>query len=74
VATPENPNYLGPASLEAIAAQVRASTGPSGPNVEYVLELARALRVMGATDEHVEALESLLVGGEEAPLSAARRR
>jgi cation transport regulator ChaC len=60
VATPENPNYLGPAPLAAIAEQVRASSGPSGVNVEYVECLACALREMGAEDEHVFALEDLL--------------
>ncbi|MEZ4253381.1 MAG: gamma-glutamylcyclotransferase [Polyangiales bacterium] len=56
VATPDNPSFLGEAPLEAIAAQVRGARGPSGSNVEYVLELARALRAMGAPDPHVEAL------------------
>jgi cation transport regulator ChaC len=60
VATPGNPNYLGPAPLEVIAAQVRASSGPSGANVEYVECLARALREMDAVDEHVFALAVLL--------------
>jgi cation transport regulator ChaC len=60
LATPENPNYLGPAALDVIAAQVRASTGPSGGNVEYVESLARALRDMGADDEHVFALAELV--------------
>jgi cation transport regulator ChaC len=76
VATPDNPNYLGPAPLPAIAAQVRESVGPSGPNVEYVLELARALRAMGAEDAHVYALESLLVaeGVAKGRVSGAGRR
>jgi cation transport protein ChaC len=60
LATPDNPNYLGPAPLDAIAEQVRASRGPSGGNVEYVESLARALREMGAEDEHVFALTELL--------------
>lgn len=53
VAPPENPSYLGPAPIRAIAEQVVASVGPSGANVEYVLELDRALRRMGAPDPHV---------------------
>lgn len=60
VATPDNPEFLGDAPLEAIAAQIRRSHGPSGPNVEYVLELDRALRAMGADDAHVAALAALL--------------
>lgn len=64
VATERNPNYLGPAPLAAIASQVRASQGPSGPNLEYVLRLAEALRAMGVEDEHVFALEALLSAGE----------
>ncbi len=60
VAGPHNPNYLGPAPLERIAAQVRASAGPSGPTEEYVLRLAEALRAMGAQDRHVFALADAL--------------
>jgi cation transport regulator ChaC len=60
VATESNPNYLGPAPLRAIAAQVRGSRGPSGANLEYVMKLADALRAMGAEDDHVFALEALL--------------
>lgn len=60
VATPDNESYLGPAPLEAIAAQVRQSEGPSGPNDEYVLELAAALRALGASDPHVFALAALV--------------
>ncbi|HEM46075.1 MAG TPA: gamma-glutamylcyclotransferase [Alphaproteobacteria bacterium] len=76
VATPDNPDYLGPAPLPAIAAQVRESAGPSGPNVEYVLELARALRAMGALDEHVHDLESLLVAEDvvQGSVNGAGRR
>ena len=52
-ATSANPNYLGPAPQEAIAAQVRGAHGPSGSNVEYVVRLAESLRTLGAEDEHV---------------------
>jgi cation transport regulator ChaC len=60
IATPSNPNYLGPAPLDAIAAQIARARGPSGPNSEYVRELARSLREMPADDEHVFALDGLL--------------
>lgn len=53
IATPGNPNWLGEAPLMSIAYQVLESVGPSGDNVEYVLELAKALRNMGAEDDHV---------------------
>lgn len=60
VATPANRNYLGPAPLVRIAEQVRAARGPSGPNLEYVLRLAEALRELEAHDDHVFELEELL--------------
>jgi cation transport protein ChaC len=56
LATEDNPNYVGPAPLSEIAARVRRCVGPSGPNVEYVLRLAEALRALGVPpeeDEHV---------------------
>ncbi len=58
VAGPSNPNYLGPAPLDEMVGQVRASIGPSGANVEYVVRLAEALRAMGRPDPHVEAIEA----------------
>jgi glutathione-specific gamma-glutamylcyclotransferase len=64
IATEGNPNYLGPASLDDIAAQVRRSRGPSGHNVEYVTRLAEALRHMKARDEHVFALEGLVLASD----------
>lgn len=57
VAGPRNESYLGPASLSAIALQIASASGPSGANVEYVVELARSLRAMGAEDAHVFAVE-----------------
>ncbi len=63
IATEENRNYLGPADSAAIAAQVHASHGPSGPNREYVLRLAEALRELGADDPHVFEIETHVAGG-----------
>lgn len=61
IADPGNPEWLGPAPLEVIAAQVRACAGPSGKNIDYVLGIARALASMPfAHDEHVMALADQL--------------
>ena len=53
VAGADNPNYLGPAPVSEIAAQVRRSVGPSGSNRDYVLCLAEALRALRGHDAHV---------------------
>ncbi|MEM9177959.1 MAG: gamma-glutamylcyclotransferase [Myxococcota bacterium] len=60
VAGPENENFLGPAPIDVIAEQIAGAVGPSGENPEYVFELARSLRGMGADDAHVFALEAAL--------------
>jgi glutathione-specific gamma-glutamylcyclotransferase len=56
IATPANPYFIGPEPLDATAEIVRRSRGPSGHNVDYVLELDRALIAMGAADPEVSAL------------------
>jgi glutathione-specific gamma-glutamylcyclotransferase len=63
VATAENPEYLGEASLDAIAAQVATARGPSGRNDDYLRRVADTLRAIGADDPHVFALEALLRRG-----------
>jgi cation transport regulator ChaC len=60
VATADNESFLGCAPLPEIADQVVKSHGPSGSNIEYVLELARMLRAIGADDGHVFRLEALV--------------
>jgi len=60
IATADNDNYLGPASDLAIARQVLASKGPSGPNSEYVLRLDEALRTTGHEDGHVARIAALV--------------
>ncbi|HEX7838677.1 MAG TPA: gamma-glutamylcyclotransferase [Kofleriaceae bacterium] len=56
VATPANPYFIGPEPLEVTADIVRRSHGPSGSNLDYVLELDRTLAGMGAEDPEVNAL------------------
>jgi cation transport protein ChaC len=60
IATDENAAFLGPATEYDIARQIAASHGPSGPNSEYLLELAKALRELGKDDAHVFAIEKHL--------------
>lgn len=56
IAGEANPNFLGDAPHEEIVRQVATAVGPSGTNVEYVLELVRALRELGEPDPHLEAI------------------
>lgn len=61
IALEDNGAYLGPASEQAIAQHIAGSTGPSGPNDEYLLKLAQALRKLGKQDQHVFAIEQELL-------------
>lgn len=56
VATPANPYFVGPEPMELTADVVRRSRGPSGSNIDYVLELDRTLTAMGAAGPEVSAL------------------
>ncbi|MCL5050837.1 gamma-glutamylcyclotransferase [Aliidiomarina maris] len=60
IASADNAAFLGPTSELEIARHVAASEGPSGPNDEYVLHLADALRELGADDPHVYAIADYL--------------
>jgi len=59
-ATEGNEDYLGPAPLECIGAQIFLSEGPSGKNIEYLLRLAEHLRLHDLADPHVFELESFV--------------
>ncbi len=54
-----NPEFLGPAPIEAIARQVVNARGPNGCNAEYVLGLAEAMRRIAplVKDDHLFELE-----------------
>ena len=60
IATEENAAFLGEASEMAIAVHIARACGPSGPNRDYLLDLAQALREMGKIDAHVFAIEKYL--------------
>ena len=61
IATEDNVAFLGPASEADIAKHIANSKGPSGPNDEYLLELAKALRELNAQDDHVFTIEQHLL-------------
>ena len=67
IATGDNAAWLGPASEEAIARQIAGARGPSGPNRDYLVELAYALRELGRPDAHVEAILAHLEAAAVAP-------
>jgi cation transport regulator ChaC len=60
VASHENEAFLGSAPLERMVEQIRRSSGESGPNTDYVLELANALRDLAVDDPHVFEIEAAL--------------
>ncbi len=60
IATEDNAAFLGAASELDIARQIANSSGPSGHNRDYLLDLARALRSLGKDDPHVFAIEEHL--------------
>ncbi|MGO2056404.1 MAG: gamma-glutamylcyclotransferase, partial [Halomonadaceae bacterium] len=46
--------------LAEMAQQIANAHGPSGPNRDYLVNLAKALRELGAEDAHIFALEKHL--------------
>lgn len=60
IGAPGNFAYLGDSPMVDIAAQIHRCAGPSGPNAEYLFELADALRALDAADPHVIELERLV--------------
>ncbi|MEO7496694.1 MAG: gamma-glutamylcyclotransferase, partial [Massilia sp.] len=57
VAPYDNAAFLGEASECDIARQIASASGPSGPNREYLQQLAHALRELGSDDAHVFEIE-----------------
>lgn len=55
-ATEQNPEFLGEGKMEDMAKQILRSVGPSGTNVEYLLELHHALERLNIRDQHIDDL------------------
>ena len=55
-ANEENPFYLGPSSIEAMASQILSSYGPSGTNLEYFIKLYEALILFAPCETHLTEL------------------
>lgn len=60
VGTEDNLNYAGEADDNLIAQQIVNSVGPSGSNVEYICNLAKAMRDIApdVNDEHLFNIEA----------------
>ena len=63
VGLPSNPAFVGPQSLDALAQRIYTCAGPSGPNPEYLLNLAKAVRELApqSVDHHLFSLEKRLL-------------
>ena len=62
IAAHDNAAFLGEASEQDIARQIASASGPSGPNRDYLIDLAHALRDLDKDDPHVFAIERFLAG------------
>ena len=60
-ATEDNTLFLGEASLDSIATQIFESSGPSGPNIDYLTNLAESMRQMGVEDNHLFEIEHYIL-------------
>ncbi|CAK7212091.1 hypothetical protein SBRCBS47491_001355 [Sporothrix bragantina] len=75
IGTPENPQFTGPQDVQKLAAHIYASTGPSGPNRDYLWGLEQALNELSPAsgDEHVTDLSNrvrAIAAEEEAKMQA----
>lgn len=74
IATKDNPSFVGPESVPAIAAVVRTAVGPSGSNREYVQRLAEALAAISGPDLGDPHVRELMAELRRGPSGAPARR
>jgi len=60
VGTQKNSCFIGETPVEHIARTIYKCVGPSGPNVDYLLNLAASMRKMNVYDPHVAELERIV--------------
>jgi len=60
VADEKNPLFLGDAPIDEMVTQILQSRGPSGPNSDYLFNLAQSMKCIGdeAYDDHLKDLET----------------
>lgn len=66
VGTDHARHFVGPEDETLTASIIRTSVGPSGKNIDYLLNLHQALQEFGESDPHVSTLVSL-IGGDMGP-------
>ncbi|KAL1913230.1 hypothetical protein Sste5344_000777 [Sporothrix stenoceras] len=72
IGTPENPQFTGPQDVQKLAEHIFRSTGPSGPNRDYLWGLETALNELSpeSGDEHVSDLSTRVRALAEAEANA----
>jgi cation transport protein ChaC len=63
IGPPNGPQFLGEASVKDIAHQIANTSGPSGPNSEYVFKLSNCMRELfpDVQDDHLFSVEKELI-------------
>ena len=78
VGLPDNEAFVGPQPLDELAERIHTCHGPSGPNHEYLLRLAEAVRILTpeSKDNHLFSLEEkvLALKAQEEPLASRKPR
>ncbi|CAI5757540.1 unnamed protein product [Candida verbasci] len=56
IGTTENAAFIGPESLEATSKIIKTNEGPSGPNIDYLLNLYNSIKELNVKDDYIEDL------------------